>query len=686
MQGKNACVPTDESPTVPPLVFLGPSLPLAEAEQLCAAEYHAPIRRSDLPRLAGSTPRLIGIIDGVFHHGLAVSPNEVLAAMNAGHQMFGAASMGALRAVELRQGGMVGVGRIYEAFASGTTERDDEVAVTFDSESGAPLSEALIGMRQAFAEAVAAGLLSASRGRTAIEVAEAMHYSRRTYRSVLNQLRLPEPVRTRLLRFLQNQATDLKAQDARALLRRIASAMQSVTEHPTASPPPVRPPFTNLDARRGITGEMPSLSQLPPADKASGWTSVRTVDATETDAVLSTLRLRYGVTRVAEITQLDTLGIPCYSAIWPGTGISAYSGKSLEPVGARVGAQMEALEAALFQDDRGVTPRSASYEELARSERALDPERLPVHGSEDRQLRSLELDWITGWDVCTGDPVWVPADAVFLREGPPPPWHLSSNGVATGNCLAEALSHALAEVIERDAETIYRLRTDYQHLPHVMRLVAGPPRQPRPTNLPRTRDLEYPFVDLETLPTPLGRAVRQIQHAGARVDLRWIASDVAVPVLCCVIHEPSGPSSSLTHSGAGAHPDANVAACRAITEAAQSRATFIHGVREDLTLPAVRPQVWPRGGWFSAASFRESFKDLSTHVFSDVVDDLRYMVRAIESVGVDEVLAVNVSHPAIPFPGVRIIVPGLEAPLDLMDRGRVALGWRARSVFDETGN
>ncbi|MGH2586362.1 MAG: TfuA-like protein, partial [Dehalococcoidia bacterium] len=102
-----------------PLIFLGPSLSQAEARCLCQAEYRGPIRRGDLASSAGSVPRIIGIVDGAFHHSLTVSPREVQEAIARGHRVYGAASIGALRSVELDFAAMIGVGRIYEAFASG---------------------------------------------------------------------------------------------------------------------------------------------------------------------------------------------------------------------------------------------------------------------------------------------------------------------------------------------------------------------------------------------------------------------------------------------------------------------------------------------------------------------------------------------------------------------------------------
>lgn len=313
-----------------------------------------------------------------------------------------------------------------------------------------------------------------------------------------------------------------------------------------------------------------------------------------------------------------------------------------------------------------------------RRPRALDPERLPIVGTESRNLRDVEFDWLQGWDLRNGEPVWIPADAVYFRSGPTPPWSLSSNGLASGNCLVEALAHALAELIERDALTLYKLATDYSHLPNLVSFIAGPPRLPPPEQFAPAPNLRYPFVDHDTLPGPLQEIVERIKQSKVCVDLRWAACDTSVPVFLCVIHEAYGSSMSLTHAGSGAHPDACVAARRAVTEACQTRVTYIHGVREDLHHPALREQHAPSDGWFSADVPRVDFSTLPTYVHVDIRDDLRWMADALGGMGLHEVLAVDISHPDIPFTVVKVLVPGLEALLDFRIRDRVALGWRAR--------
>jgi ribosomal protein S12 methylthiotransferase accessory factor len=162
--------------------------------------------------------------------------------------------------------------------------------------------------------------------------------------------------------------------------------------------------------------------------------------------------------------------------------------------------------------------------------------------------------------------------------------------------------------------------------------------------------------------------------------LRWVASDVAVPVFLAVIHEQSG-AMRMVHSGAGAHPDAAVAARRAVTEAAQSRATYIHGVREDLASAALASHDGPRGGWFEYSSPRVDFRALPSYPSASVTDDLRFMAQALSMAGLHKIFVVDLSHPEIPFSVVRVIVPGAEPLLNLPDLTRLALGWRARRIL-----
>ncbi|HSA53714.1 MAG TPA: TfuA-like protein, partial [Yinghuangia sp.] len=128
-----------------PIVFLGPSMPLAEARPVLDADYRRPVRRGDLDAIPGG--RVVGIIDGIFEQTLAVSPTEVRAAVERGVVVYGGGSMGALRAAEVP--GVIGVGLVHAWYRDGAVSRDDEVALLFDEETNAPLTVPTVNVRYA---------------------------------------------------------------------------------------------------------------------------------------------------------------------------------------------------------------------------------------------------------------------------------------------------------------------------------------------------------------------------------------------------------------------------------------------------------------------------------------------------------------------------------------------------------
>jgi ribosomal protein S12 methylthiotransferase accessory factor len=656
-----------------PLVFLGPSLAWAEAQAICPGEYHPPVVRGDLPALAGSTPRAVVVIDGGFEHVRAVSPKEILATLDAGHRVYGASSIGALRAVELESFGMVGVGRIADWYRRGLVDADDEVALLFDGQTLAALTVPLICMRVAFDQAVAKGLVNEAESASLLEAARHTHYRDRTYPEVVERGGLAPTRRERLLRFLLHEASDQKADDARTVLALVAAGGRRAER--TARDLPLRP-----DAPR----PGPRLRDLAPARKCGDRQSVRTVPAAVTERKLEGVRRLAGITRVADVTGLDVLGIPNCIAIRPSRDAycnSAYSGKGLHLADARVGAQMEALEMACGHDDR-VEMEVATWHELrGRGVAAIHPDSLIPYADAPHDLANTALEWVTGWDIGTGMSVRVPADAVFFRrDGRRTYWKISSNGLASGNVLAEAIAHGLAEVIERDAETMLRLATEYAPYPRLMQAVAGPQRVAAPPGAlapPHT----FPFVRIATLPEPLRGMAERMGSEGRRVALRCITSDVNVPTLLCAMLEKIGDERrQYLHYGAGAHLDPLIAARRAITEAAQSRVTAIQGAREDLGAGAIAPSD-PPAEWFGDEPRGIAFDELPATRHPDVRDDIAEMLRRLAAAGLEQAVAVDLSNPAVGFPVVKVIVPGLELAFHNLDPARIPLGWRARRYF-----
>ena len=134
------------------VIFAGPSLPPRLRPDDARLAWRPPVRQGDVYRAALARPAIIGVIDGYFEVTPTVWHKEILWAMQAGIHVYGAASIGALRAAELDAFGMRGVGRVYEDFRDGVLQDDDEVAVLHGPEELGypPLTEAMVNIRATF--------------------------------------------------------------------------------------------------------------------------------------------------------------------------------------------------------------------------------------------------------------------------------------------------------------------------------------------------------------------------------------------------------------------------------------------------------------------------------------------------------------------------------------------------------
>lgn len=204
-------------------VFLGPSLSAARAQELLPAEVLPPVQQGDVLRLLAKQPKAIGIVDGYFEVIPAVWHKEILLALAEGVHVFGASSMGALRAAELHQFGMVGVGQVFEWYRDGTLTGDDEVAVAHAAEEFGyrSISDALVDIRDACAAAVMADVLSAELAARLVSISKSMYFAERSYEAAARQAEHEgaDPERLRAwLDFVRRYGAGLKERDAEALL------------------------------------------------------------------------------------------------------------------------------------------------------------------------------------------------------------------------------------------------------------------------------------------------------------------------------------------------------------------------------------------------------------------------------------------------------------------------------------
>ena len=213
-------------------VFLGSSLEMDKARGVLDAVYLPPVSQGDVYRVARLRPKAIGIIDGYFESVPAVWHKEILWAMSRGIHVFGSSSMGALRAAELADFGMVGVGKIFTAYREGLIDDDDEVAVIHaPAEFGfAPMSEAMVNIRFSLDAAEEQQILSPATKSALEKIAKAMFYPKRNYSRILAEganHSLPEHELTLLEEWLASNSINQKRIDALELLRQLKAGVET---------------------------------------------------------------------------------------------------------------------------------------------------------------------------------------------------------------------------------------------------------------------------------------------------------------------------------------------------------------------------------------------------------------------------------------------------------------------------
>ncbi len=207
------------------VIFCGPSLPISERTQYADFQFRPPVRQGDLYGATRERPAAIGIIDGLFDGVPSVWHKEVLWALAEGIAVFGAASMGALRAAELHPFGMLGIGKIFEDYRDGRLNDDDEVALLHGpAETGyIALSEPMVNVRATLDHAVAEGVIEKAAADAIGAAAKAQFYQERTWETVMTaaEAQLPADTARHLTTWLAGGKVDQKRADAVLLLEAI---------------------------------------------------------------------------------------------------------------------------------------------------------------------------------------------------------------------------------------------------------------------------------------------------------------------------------------------------------------------------------------------------------------------------------------------------------------------------------
>jgi YcaO-like protein with predicted kinase domain len=403
-----------------------------------------------------------------------------------------------------------------------------------------------------------------------------------------------------------------------------------------------------------VSESTPMSEARDAANDSGGWNDrgrPTAASATALLALLAPLTERAGITRVANVTGLDTVGIPVVLVVRPNSrSLSVSQGKGVTLELAKISGILESLEQHQAEHVRAPLVLG-SYADLVSVREVADVRRLPR--TPKPWSDATRLLWIAAAARGSGKEVLVPYELVHLDLTEPLPegsgyFLLGSNGLASGFGPEQALAHAVWELVERDAITLFYERSALEQ---------------------SRRRVVLATIDDPTCAALLG----QMHDADLGVAVWDLTSDVGVATFLCSIaerrFEPLRPVG--VARGYGCHPDRAIALRRALTEAAQSRLTRIAGSRDDFqradvaevrSEDALKRQL---AHVEQEAFATRAFGDVASRDFDSFTAALDWTAERLTVAGLGDILSVDLSPPDAPFFVVRALVPGLEGYCDV---------------------
>ncbi len=374
----------------------------------------------------------------------------------------------------------------------------------------------------------------------------------------------------------------------------------------------------------------------------------RAVSPAQTLACVRPFLADMGITRIANVTGLDRLGTPVINVFRPNSrSLSVAQGKGLTLEAAKASGVMEAIEG--FHAERiELATEAGSYNDIATTRPIADLDGLPrLNGT--RFDADRRLTWIEGENLINGAPLWLPFETVHTNYTLPKLadagcFVASTNGLASGNHRLEAIGHAITEVIERDANTLW------DQLPFLVKAATR--------------------LDSGTIDDDACRSlIEKLRENDMAVGIWDMTTDTGVASFYCLILDERLEGA---HSGAGAgsHPSREIALLRALTEAVQVRTNYITGARDDLAREEYEPDGvagknrHARRLIDAMPSTPVEFQTVPTQFFDTFEDETDWLLRQLTQAGIAEAVCVDLTRPEFNIPVVRVVIPGLEGPHD----------------------
>lgn len=360
----------------------------------------------------------------------------------------------------------------------------------------------------------------------------------------------------------------------------------------------------------------------------------------ETHTFVEGMKEILGMKDFREVTDLDRIGIPVFTChrIRPDNSRTDHTGKGLSRTQAQVSLSMESAErySSEFKKEYLSDLVKGSYNALKQKYAVLNPEEL-ILPQFSRYNHDTNIHWTWGYDLVTNASILIPACSVYhpFHLDDPPLLNTHTNGIAAGNAIEEAVSHALAEVIERDAWSINQFTGEaYDAL----------------------------FIEDHQSNGFIIDIVEKFVNAGIEIFAKDITSDIGVPVIAAfskdLIYKKIIPI-----DGFGAHLDPKVAMTRALLELATTRGLFI----QKYGIESFRQNYFDDG---SAGDYEDDHRfcayhqkglaELTSEYSDDILQDVHIIMNKLVDRGFDKIIAVNLTRQDIGIPTVRMIVPGME--------------------------
>lgn len=353
-----------------------------------------------------------------------------------------------------------------------------------------------------------------------------------------------------------------------------------------------------------------------------------------------------GITRIADITDLDRIGLPVFTAIRPTAedgAISIYGGKGITKDHAKASAMMEGFErysAEKQEDDETII---STVDEISTKGEYIDPKTLNLPQKYEKEdISQIPLEWNLATDIISNKDYYVPSNAVFhpyTHDNNIQSFFKSNtNGLASGNILEEAILHGMFEVIERDAWSIFELTHK-----------------------------NYSQINLDTIESELiNNTIEKFESNGIKIKLMDFTADIKVPTIAASADDTVTKDAGLLTLGMGTHLDPEIAVLRALTEVAQSRATQINGAREDtVRADFAREAGYERMKRINKYYFRQEedqvdFRDIENKSTTSINEDIEIVKNELIANDIKHILYTDLTRPELDISVVRVIIPEME--------------------------